>query len=231
MNDLKSQNRKKSRRIGYLNTIEHRYYIFCEGEQTEPNYFRGFEKTIKENPIYKNALYIETIGVGAETLRVINHAEEYVIKNSIDNAKIWCVYDKDSFPSQNFNAVSEKAKHLNVSQTKATYCVAWSNQCIEYWFILHFDWYDSDNDRKYYRKYLHGKFAELGWKRYEKNNEDLFYILTDFGNPKLAIKHANNRLAQCSGLTDADSSPATKVHLLVEELAKYLPEQLQKKYI
>lgn len=33
---------KKKRRQEYMEMKEHRYYIFCEGQQTEPRYFEGF---------------------------------------------------------------------------------------------------------------------------------------------------------------------------------------------
>ena len=35
---------KKKRQQEYLETKEYQYYIFCEEEQTEPNYFLGFKK-------------------------------------------------------------------------------------------------------------------------------------------------------------------------------------------
>lgn len=127
--------------------------------------------------------------------------------------------------------MSKKAETLNLQQNEVVYHVAWSNQCIEYWFILHFAYYDSDNDRKYYRQFLHNKFKELGWTRYEKNNSELFEIMTKKGNPKQAIKWAQKRINECDGLTDTDSAPATKVYLLVQELAKYLPEEIKNKYI
>lgn len=226
----KPQNRKKQRNVN--NRVEgERFFIFCEGEQTEPKYFNGFENAIKSNAIYKNLVHVHVEGVGAETIRVINAAENYVKENGIKNANIWCVYDKDSFPTQDFNAVSERVAYLNSQQNDVVYYVAWSNQCIEYWFILHFAYYDSDNDRKYYRKFLHEKFKELGWNKYEKNNEELFEIMTEKGNPKQAIKWAQKRIQECEGLTDTKSVPATRVYLLVQELAKYLPEQIRKRYI
>lgn len=43
---------KKKRRQEYLEKKKYRYYIFCEGEQTEPQYFAGFKRLIEENPIY-----------------------------------------------------------------------------------------------------------------------------------------------------------------------------------
>ncbi len=224
-------NRKKVRKTGYIEPVGEKFYIFCEGAQTEPLYFRGFEKVIKGNAIYKNLVHVHVEGVGAETLRVIYAAEKYVRKNKIENANIWCVYDKDSFPKQDFNAVAQRAEVLNGQQNKVKYFVAWSNQCIEYWFILHFAYYDSDNHRADYRKFLHTTFKKFRWNRYEKNNEELFEIMTNKGNPKQAIKHAERRLIECAGKSDTDSVPATKVHLLVKELAKYLPDDIRDKYL
>ena len=50
---------KKKRKQDYLKEKTNRYYIFCEGEQTEPNYFEGFKKAIEDNPIYRNMVLIE----------------------------------------------------------------------------------------------------------------------------------------------------------------------------
>ena len=227
----KKQNRKKRRKIEYLETIEKRYYIFCEGEKTEPNYFDAMREAIRCNPIYKNIVYIETVGLGKETLRVINFAEKYVEKNNIKNADIWCVYDKDSFPDDDFNAVSIKANTLNQAQNDNKYNVAWSNQCIEYWFILHFTPYPSNNDRKDYISFLNTEFKKKGLGKYRKNSKDIFEILNSHGNPKLAIKYSENQLKCFCGLSDAKSAPATKVHILVKELAKYFPESLKNKYL
>lgn len=47
------QNKKKPRKVEHLETIREKIYIFCEGEQTEPLYFKGFEKAITSNAIYK----------------------------------------------------------------------------------------------------------------------------------------------------------------------------------
>lgn len=225
------KNKKKPRKVEHLEAIKDKIYIFCEGEKTEPLYFEGFKKAIKSNAAYKNLVHVHVEGVGAETLRVIYAAEEYVRANKLKNAIVWCVYDKDSFPNQDFNAVSERANTLNRQQNDVVYNVAWSNQCIEYWFVLHFAFYVANNDRKYYREFLHAKLRELGWERYEKNNDELFDIMTEKGNPKQAIRWAERRLEECSGLTDTESVPATKVHLLVRALAQYLPEKLRDKYL
>ena len=72
---------KKKRRQEYLELKQYRYYIFCEGQQTEPLYFVGFKKLIEGNPIYRDMVLIEIEPCQAETMRVIGMAERYVKKN------------------------------------------------------------------------------------------------------------------------------------------------------
>ena len=199
MTPTKNEHRKKTRRIDHRPIIEKKYYIFCEGKETEPLYFEGLKKAIERNPIYRNMILVEIEGVGAETLKVLEKAEQKVHDQRLINAQIWCVYDKDSFPPDRFNRVSERVKTLNRTQSDVEYCTGWSNQCIEYWFILHFDFYDSNNDRKYYRNFLNKKFKKLGWHKYQKNNDRLFEILSRHGNPQQAISWAKQRLDCCSG--------------------------------
>lgn len=62
---------KKKRLQAHLEMKKYRYYIFCEGEQTEPKYFAGFKRLIEDNPIYKDMVLIEIESCGAETMRVI----------------------------------------------------------------------------------------------------------------------------------------------------------------
>lgn len=50
---------KKKRRQEHLEKKRYRYYIFCEGEQTEPQYFTGFKRMIEDNPIYRDMVLIE----------------------------------------------------------------------------------------------------------------------------------------------------------------------------
>ena len=79
---------KKKRRTEYLEKREFRYYIFCEGQQTEPLYFEGFKRYIEDNPIYRDMVLIEIEPCQAETMRVIGMAERYVEKNKIQKGQI-----------------------------------------------------------------------------------------------------------------------------------------------
>ena len=222
---------RKKRRQEYLEMKEYRYYIFCEGEQTEPLYFDGFKKLIEENPIYKDMVSIEIEPCGAETMRVIGQAEKYVKDNQISKGQIWCVYDKDSFPAKDFNGVVSRAESLNKENPLIQYHAAWSNECIEFWFLLHFAYYTSNNHRTAYISFLNEKYKKLGVDRYQKNDKDTFEILMSRGNPKLASRYAKRIVAEHEGLSPADIAPGTKVYELVEELAKYLPEEVRDRFI
>ena len=211
---------KKKRRQEYLEMKQYRYYIFCEGQQTEPLYFAAFKKLIEENPIYKDMVLIEIEPCQAETMRVIGMAEDYVKKNKIKKGQIWCVYDKDSFPPERFNGVVERAESLNKENPELQYHTAWSNECIEFWFLLHFAYYTANNHRTEYIAFLNDKFKELGIGKYHK-------ILMEYGNPKLANRYAKRIMKDGAGKTPTEIAPGTKVYELVEELAKYLPENVQ----
>jgi hypothetical protein len=218
---------KKKRLQEYLEMKQYRYYIFCEGQQTEPLYFTGFKKLIEENPIYKDMVLIEIEPCQAETMRVIGRAEEYVKKNKIDKGQIWCVYDKDSFPANRFNGVVERAESLNKENPDLQYHTAWSNECIEFWFILHFSYYTANNHRIEYISFLNDKFKELGIGKYQKNMSEIFNILLEKGDPKLAIRYAKRIIKDGQGRTPTEIAPGTKVYELVEELAKYFPEKVK----
>lgn len=210
---------------------EYRYYIFCEGQQTEPRYFEGFKKLIEDNPVYRDMVLIEIEPCQAETMRVIGMAERYVKKHKIKRGQIWCVYDKDSFPAGDFNGVVHRAEQLNKENPDLQYHTAWSNECIEFWFLLHFAYYTSNNHRIEYIQFLNDKFTTLGLGKYQKNMKDIFEILLMKGNPKLAIRYAKRIIKNGEGKTPAEIAPGTKVYELVEELAKYLPEKIQKQIV
>lgn len=222
---------RKKRREGYLEMKEYRYYIFCEGEQTEPLYFQGFKRLIEENPIYREMVLIEIEPCGAETMRVIRQAERYVKDNHISKGQIWCVYDKDSFPPEHFNGVAARAQELNKGSSDLQYHTAWSNECVEFWFILHFAYYTSNNHRTEYIRFLNEQFARLGKGKYQKNMKETFEILMNSGDPKLAIRYARRIMEDNQEKTPTEIAPGTRVYELVAELAKYLPEIEKERFL
>ena len=97
-----------------------RFLIVCEGERTEPNYFRGFRLSAKVADIR---------GLGANTVSLVR--ETIVLRDAGDYDSVWCVFDRDSFPLQNFNRALQLAEQNGIN-------VAYSNEAFEIWYLLHF---------------------------------------------------------------------------------------------
>lgn len=51
------------------------------------------------------------------------------------------------------------------------------------------------------------------------------------GSPKLAIRYVRRIIKEGQGKTPTEIAPGTKVYELVEELAKYLPEEEQRRFL
>jgi hypothetical protein len=73
--------------------------IVCEGEKTEPNYFRAFRKLVE-------VFEIEIDGRGYNTMSLVEYAislKENAERNNLPYNQVWCVFDKDSFSDDIFN--------------------------------------------------------------------------------------------------------------------------------
>jgi RloB-like protein len=102
-----------------------RFLIVCEGAKTEPNYFRSFR-------VPRDV--IDVHGLGENTIRIVERAIELKAEDNYD--QVWCVFDRDSFPAQNFNAALELSRRHGIE-------VAYSNESFELWYVLHFEFLNS----------------------------------------------------------------------------------------
>ncbi len=121
--------------------------IVCEGKNTEPSYFSQFKLTNAE---------IFSVGEGKNTLTLVESVPKYVEKFNQDFDQVWCVFDKDEFPNENFDNAVSKANSLG-------YRVAYSNQAFEFWLILHFEGHNGGAmHRDDYCKRLNRHLANFG---------------------------------------------------------------------
>lgn len=72
---------------------------------------------------------------------------------------------------------------------------------------------------------MNDKFQELGIEKYQKRTENIFGILMEKGNPKLAIQYAKRIIKEGRRKTLAEIASGTMIYK--EELAKYLPEGIK----
>ncbi len=219
---------RKARRENHIEQLEY-YLIVCEGKKTEPGYFEEIKKLINCRYQHRVEVEIDIRGEGTNTIFLLDKAKEYVKKLRGQVTRVWLVYDKDDFPPDRFDTTQNEAMRLS-EKGEIKYNVAWSNQCIEYWFLLHFENLQSNIPREQYIEKLNKHFQRLGLAKYEKNREDIFGILNNLGNLQLAIRWANDRLEEHKGQTPSLSAPATRVHQLVQDLLRYITKDENDKY-
>ena len=186
------------------------FLIVCEGEKTEPNYFRTF-------PVNKNLIRLDIKGEGKSTKSLVEKAIELKSNTEYDkNDQFWCVFDRDKNPknpndAQNFNAAIEMAKNNGIK-------VAYSNDAFELWYLLHFYLYKTGISRQDYPDRL----TKLLGHEYQKNSETIYEELKS--KQQDAIKHAKRLLIEYDRSNPESDNPSTTVHLLVEELNKFIPK-------
>lgn len=185
------------------------YLIVCEGEKTEPNYFKALEKELR-----KGTVEIKIDGTGRNTIGLV----EYAIKQS-NNAyrkfdRVWVVFDKDEFPDDNFNGAIIKASSNNIN-------CAWTNEAFELWFLLHFQFVNNGMKRDEYKVYLEREIKRKSGNvsyQYLKNDPATFSILKTYGNQIQAIEWAKQLKQNHTDQRHATHNPSTRVHELIEEL-------------
>ncbi len=182
----------------------------CEGEKTEPNYFRAF-------PVPADVA-VEVVGEGANTVSLVKKAlarAKAAAKAGAAYDEVWVVYDQDSFGPKAFNTADATIAKHNQAGPEA-WGAAWSNQAFEVWYLLHFQYFDTRLDRVVVTEKLN---ACLGG--YAKNDPNLYAKLKP--HQATAIQRAHT-LALAKGVAPhgrtlpADAWSCTQVHRLVEAL-------------
>jgi len=180
-----------------------RILIVCEGEKTEPNYFKKFQT----NPeVYDR---IDVHGTGYNTMSLIREAiriKNEAIQKKEPYIEVWCVFDKDDFSIESF----ENAIRL-ADQNKIKY--AYSIEAFELWYMLHFNFYDAALSRLQYID----KLSELLKKPYKKNDDEMYSLLKD--RQSRAIQNARKLFFRQCTLPLKEQNPVTTVFKLVEKLS------------
>lgn len=221
---FKKKRGEKQRRSESIRKIApYRYLIVCEGKKTEPNYFNGIKARIEE--IYKskidvkNKIDLDIEGTGRNTEDLVDFAIKLRSFSAIPYGHVWVVFDKDDFSYEQFNNSIVKAKQNNIN-------VAWSNESIELWFLIHFINLDAAIHRTDYINKLNQIFTREGVNggKYEKNLKDIFEILSSNGKVNKAIERSKKQREkfECKGLQPSRMNPCTTVDVLVEELLEYI---------
>lgn len=196
---------KLTRRQG-IREVKQSFLIVCEGEKTEPDYFKAFRMT---------AATIKAVGEAMNTISLVTKA---ISIREADKEKkrfydqCWVVFDKDDFPAKDFNQAIQLAE-------KNGFQVAYSNQAFEYWFLLHFNLYKGPIHRNRYKDMLE-KLIGMPYCKTEGYGAVMYNILLT--RQKQAIINAEAVLSEIAHGNPAEEESSTTVHKLVIELNRFL---------
>lgn len=194
--------------------------IVCEGENTEPSYFRQFKLS---------SATIKPIGEGFNTISLVKRAVKLSKEKKYD--QIWCVFDADPKPD-NPKQAKNFIDAINLAEKK-NFGIAYSNQAFEYWLILHFDDHQGGGmNRTDYHDKINKLLKPFGLI-YEGEStkiitEDFFEVLdgldkkTNKERKQLAIERAERNYNRFDHTNLANEESSTTVFRLVQELLKYI---------
>jgi len=185
--------------------------IVCEGEKTEPNYFHWYREKCKQD------INVEIFGEGKNTASLVR--ETINIRNRIQREEkiifdqVWCVFDKDSFMDDIYNSAFELCRNSKITP-------AYSNECFEIWYLLHFNFYNAGMSRIDVYDKLDKLLQTRYGIRYQKNLTSMYALIDCYQSE--AIKRAEKLISICENKFEVHhQNPSTNVHKLVEELNKY----------
>jgi hypothetical protein len=155
-----------------------------------------------------------TIGTGMNTDSLVQNAidrKEEADRRREPFNEIWCVFDRDSFPAQNFNRALQLAYSHGIR-------VAWANEAFEIWYLLHFHYYHTGMSRADYG----GRLSTHLKCKYDKAHDQIYAKLEPY--QPMAMKHAR-RLEkywiEAGGCNRESANPSTNIHKLVEFLNEF----------
>ena len=209
------------------------YLIVCEGERTEPNYFKALAKILPRNMVEN----VVVEGVGGTPDYLLKFAKAKIAERDRNGQPpfyhVWLVFDRDNF--EHFTDTIEAVDRLNRENSALPssrrplehwHC-AWSNEAFEIWYILHFrEQLGGGVSRERYGEMITEDVRKrLGLVdfKYVKNDIGMFTLLYPFVSEAIdrAERALQKQIAE-HGDDIAAMCPATYVHRLVRDLLAYL---------
>jgi len=211
--------RMTNRRELGMREVRNLFHIYCEGDNTEPEYFRSFPLSTETK--------VTAIGLGRSKTALVEKTIELLAKEGLmkrqknydQNRQLWVVFDYDVRrevnESADFNNAVELAKRKGLR-------VAYSNDCFELWFVLHYQYQTTALTRSEYYRILSEKLS-CDYEEEGKTREfaqELYKIF--LSNQTQAIQYARQLHQSQQNEPYCRQNPCTTVYLLVEELNKCL---------
>ncbi len=202
----KRKARKNQRKTAYRQEYD-KVLIVCEGEKTEPNYFKELINHYKIS-----SANVKVDGrCGSSPKCVLEFAQrldkEEKEKGDAYN-RVYCVIDRDTHACYD--------ETITKIQNKESFYAANSVPCFEYWLLLHFNYSTKPYSNKGNSSIANEVLKDLKQylPNYKKGTKDIFNQTQQ--DLKFAINNAKRSLDQAT--KNNTDNPSTNVHELVEYL-------------
>ena len=201
----------KKRKVATRDKIV-RFLIVCEGERTEPNYFKAL---VKDR--YSEVRSEEIIGEGRSTCALVKKTEEIRIRlerqSQLAFDRVWVVFAKDD--------LIDFIEAIGLAVSNGFHEVV-TTVSFGLWYVLHFVYLDAAISRADYIKILGAEIRKIsGYEgfSYRKNDVGIYRLLQTIGNEHQAKLHAQRLRKVFEHSYDFKShKPCTTGDLLVDEL-------------
>ncbi len=185
------------------------FFIYCEGENTEPTYFEALRRSLRNAQIEVNTIHTGVPMTIAD--KASEKARQLKRKNSFErHDQVWAVFDRDEHP--NYEEAIRQCKQRGVG-------VARSNPCFEVWLILHQEEFNRPDDRHQVQAHLQRLRPE-----YDAHGKKTCNYEEMIGRVEIAEERARRQLQQREDEGHAFSRPSTTVGELTLALKKAAKE-------
>ena len=179
-----------------------RVLIVCEDSKSACDYFKAFEVDPKRAQVL-------AVGTGMNTDSLVEKAanlKDQAVRKGEPYNEVWCVFDRDNFPLQNFARAFQLAQNSGVK-------VAWANEAFELWYLLHFNYCDTGISRHDYQAKLKPHLD------YDKADKTVYQKIKP--QQETALRNARRLELHWNVMGEKHperQNPSTSVHKLVELL-------------
>lgn len=214
---------RKKRKEDVINQKSSKWLVVCEGTKTEKNYFEKAVADFNKKMPTGYKLNVKVVGKGMNTTSLVKAADmqielDKLTSSIIPYGKIFVVFDKDSFDDENFN------KAIKMCENNG-YIPLWSNQAIEFWFLLHFHYICTKINRTDYAEKLNSYFKDKGLNyKYKKNDEEIYGLLCQYGSLENARKRSKKIYDEHKVHLPSESESCTTIHLFFDEIDERIKE-------
>lgn len=203
--DARSLRRKRAKRSPYDMVL-----IVCEGEKTEPNYFRAMIDDLQLNTAN---IVVAKNTAGTSPKSIVEFAlNEYRREKEYD--RVYCIFDKDRHTT--YKSALDRIRRTRLNKGHSIVATT-SVPCFEFWLLLHFNYTTKQYDTGF-GSICANVISDLQdhLPGYAKGDNDIYKATKE--RLEIAIVNSKRAVKHCE--TSGTEMPSTKIHELVEYLKK-----------